>query len=85
MTKEWETIKNQVKGNPKLHYPSFEQEFNLNTDAPARGLGWYLTGGNEKYKHIITIGHRPLTVNEQKMSTIDREVKVLKLPVKKIE
>ena len=55
MTKELENIRNQLKGNPKLYYPSFDNEFSLYSDASAWGLVWYLTQGNGKHEHIITI------------------------------
>ena len=55
MTKELENIRNQLKGNPKLYYPSFDNEFSLYSDASAWGLVWYLTQGNGKHEHTITI------------------------------
>ena len=83
MTKELDKIKNQLKGNPKL--PTFDQEFSLYTDESARSLGWYLMEGNVKHERILTMGHRTLMPNEQKMSTTDRELTALDLAAKKIK
>lgn len=48
MTKELQTVVEQLKGNRKLFYPSFNQGFNLYTDGSAWGLGWFLTQGKGK-------------------------------------
>ena len=41
--------------------------------------------GNVKHERILTMGHRTLMLNEQKMSTIDRELTALDLVAKKIK
>ena len=70
---------------PKAIYPTFDQEFNLYTDESAWSQGWYLTEGNVKHEHILTMGHRTLMPNEQKMSTIDSELTAPDLTAKKIK
>ena len=41
--------------------------------------------GNVKHERILTMGHRTLMLNEQKMSSIDRELTALDLVAKKIK
>ena len=85
MTQELGNLKNQLKGNPRLYYPDFTEEFNLYTDASAWGLGWFVTQGQDKNEKIITLGFRTLSPREQTFSTIDQESKALELAAKKIK
>ena len=76
--KPFKTIKNTMTSDTELTIPNTKNPFFITVDASLIGLGAVLFQLNEQNKlKVISYNSRVLTTQEQKLSTLDRELLVI--------